>query len=82
MGRMIKEFIDKLEEFVSTLDASQHTPEPPDDLLAAMIELEAADDDSDCDEPFAMVGARVRPRPYLGSGAIALHEPDDHYPIT
>jgi len=34
-------------------------------------------DSSDLGEPDALVGARLRPRPHLNSGAIALPLPDE-----
>jgi hypothetical protein len=40
------------------------------DRVAAMIETEDDDDFT------AIVTAKLRPRPYRGSGAIALREPD------
>lgn len=46
------------------------------DRLAEMIETEDADDQRDDDDYSAMVTAKVRPRPYRGSGAIALREPE------
>jgi hypothetical protein len=51
--------------------------ELPDDVVAALIELESMEDDSqDSDEPTEPVGAPLKPRPYLNSGAITLPEPD------
>ena len=35
------------------------------------------DDSSDDDEGDAHVGAPIRPRPHLNSGAVALEEPDE-----
>jgi len=49
------------------------------DRVAAMIEPEHTDERRDDDEFTAMVGAKLRPRPYRGSGAVALSEPDDRY---
>jgi hypothetical protein len=39
-------------------------------------------DDSDPAEPDALVGAPLKPRPHLRSGAIALVEPDDPYEMA
>jgi hypothetical protein len=51
--------------------------------LMPAVELKDSDaDSSDFDEPTALVCAALRPRPYSGAGAIALPEPDDHYPLT
>jgi hypothetical protein len=51
--------------------------------LTPKVESDPADtDSSDFDEPTALVCAALRPRPYSGAGAIALPEPDDHYPLT
>jgi hypothetical protein len=51
--------------------------ELPDDVAAALIELESMEDDSqDSDEPTEPVGAPLKPRPHLNSGAITLPEPD------
>ena len=46
------------------------------DRLAKMIETEDTDERRDDDDYTAMVTAKLRPRPYRGSGAIALREPD------
>lgn len=35
------------------------------------------DDSSEDDDGYALVGAPVRPRPHLNSGAVALELPDD-----
>jgi hypothetical protein len=64
MIRKIKEVLSEVEKFISSPDSSEH--------------LEASDE-PDLDDGAALVGARLRPRPYLGSGAIALQEPEDHY---
>ena len=37
----------------------------------------ARDDSSEDDDGYALVGAPVRPRPHLNSGAVALDLPDD-----
>jgi hypothetical protein len=71
--------VGKISELLrGAFDRVAANPETP----AKTIAPDAADDDSDFDEPYAMVGARVRPRPYRGSGAIALPEPDDRYPVS
>jgi hypothetical protein len=49
---------------------------------SVMPRVEPDNDSSDFDEPTALVCAALRPRPYSGAGAIALPEPDDHYPLT
>jgi hypothetical protein len=46
--------------------------------------VEPADSDNqppDDDDMTALVCAALKPRPYTGAGAIALPEPDDHYPL-
>jgi hypothetical protein len=35
------------------------------------------DDSSEDDDGYALVGAPIRPRPHLNSGAVALEVPDD-----
>ncbi|MGA2651051.1 MAG: hypothetical protein ABSF28_11035 [Terracidiphilus sp.] len=35
------------------------------------------DDSSEDDDSYALVGAPIRPRPHLNSGAVALELPDD-----
>jgi hypothetical protein len=46
-------------------------------------EPENLDNESpDDDDMTALVCAALRPKPYSGAGAIALTEPDDHYPLT
>ena len=47
------------------------------DCLAEMIAAESTDERGDDDDFSAMVCAKLRPRPYAGSGGIALAEPDD-----
>jgi hypothetical protein len=51
-------------------------------LTPAVEPKESENDSSDFDDPTALVCAALRPRPYSGAGAIALPEPDDHYPVT
>ena len=46
-----------------------------DRVLAAIKSGERRDDD----DFTAMACSKLRPRPYRGSGAIALAEPDDRY---
>jgi hypothetical protein len=59
-------------------EADRASSEPPEELLTGMAELDDPDDDpSEFEEPGPLVCARLRPRPTLSSGAIALSEPDD-----
>jgi hypothetical protein len=51
-------------------------------LAPAAEPKDSENDSSDFDDPTALVCAALRPRPYSGAGAIALPEPDDHYPVT
>ena len=51
-------------------------------LTPAVEPKDSENDSSDFDDPTALVCAALRPRPYSGAGAIALPEPDDHYPVT
>jgi hypothetical protein len=47
-------------------------------LMLALEEAELLDDDpSDSGEKDPLVGAPLKPRPHLNSGAIALPEPDE-----
>jgi hypothetical protein len=66
-----------LQEFFSTADPSQHTFDLPDQIVAAMVELEMlSDQSSNDDEPTDLVHAPVKPRPHLNPGASALPELD------
>ena len=66
-----------LQKFLSTADPSQHTFELPDQIVAAMVELEMlSDESSNNDEPTDLVHAPLKPRPHLNSGASALPELD------
>jgi len=65
-----------IQEFLYTADPSEHTFHVPDNVVAAMVELESLpDDSSNSDEPTAPARAPIKPRPHSSSGAIALPEP-------
>jgi hypothetical protein len=69
---------------MSLLDGPPGAFELPEDVLAAMIELEDLesefkfwlDNPPDSDEPDLGVRAPLKPPPHLNSAAIALPEPD------
>jgi hypothetical protein len=64
-----------LQRFLSTTDPSQHTFDLPDQIVAAMVELETLpDESSNNEEPTDLVHAPVKPRPHLNSGTSALPE--------
>ncbi len=63
------DIIDRLKQSLATIK----------DRIADAI---GRDERRDDDDFTAMVTAKLRPRPYSGSGAIALVEPDDRYPIA
>ena len=52
------------------------------EIVEAFVETESTDEFRDDDDFTAMVCAKLRPRPYPGSGGIALTEPDDRFPIV
>ena len=74
LERVIQDFL-----LTAMLDGepSKHTFDLPDDVMAAIVELESLRDDSaNPDEPTALSRIPLKPRPHLSSGKISLPEPD------
>jgi hypothetical protein len=65
-----------IQEFLLRADPSEHTFDLPDNVVAAMVELESLrDDSSNSDEATELSRAPLKPCPHSSSGAIALPEP-------
>jgi hypothetical protein len=65
-----------IQEFLLRPGPSEHTFDLPDNVVAAMVELESLrDDSSNSDEPTAPARGPLKPRPHSGSGALAFPEP-------
>ena len=61
------------------LDRALQTLTTLKDRFTEMIAAEYTDERHDDWDYTALVGAKPRPRPYAGTGSIALAEPDDRY---
>jgi hypothetical protein len=74
--RTIKEFMSRRAEGRPPASGISLCTDLPDDVLAAIMELEMVRDDSSNPDEAACAHVPVKPDPHLNSGAIALPTPE------